>query len=217
MICFHRGFFRQSPGGGYWYLLYKYRSGAFDPMLRKYLKHYRLEQLPVPMTTVSVDLVEGEPRVTSSGDATRAILESINLPPLSLPLIDDARAIVDGGLLNNVPADVLVSQGCNVVIASTVTAKLERDFMEIRKRGRAKKSLFFNSIKVMMRQALVQSYSMNAVGVSPADFVIAPDVTQFDISEFTRADEMAEIGYQTTVEASAELISKLRMIDAKLF
>ncbi len=32
---------------------------------------------------------------------------------------------------------------------------------------------------------------MNSVGVQPADFVIAPDVTSFDISEFTRADEMA--------------------------
>jgi len=39
---------------------------------------------------------------------------------------------------------------------------------------------------------------MNSVGVQPADFVVAPDVTSFDISEFTRADEMAVIGETTT-------------------
>ncbi len=210
-------FFRSLPAGGYWYLLHKYRRGLFEPMLRKYLQDYRLEQLPIPMTTVSVDLVDAEPRIRSTGDATRAILESINLAPLSLPLINEQQALVDGGLLNNVPADILVSQGCNFVIASTVTAKLERDFMEIRKRGYPKRSLFFNSLKVIMRQALVQSYSMNAIGVSPADYVVAPDVTQFDISEFTRADEMATIGYQTMDAGAEELKQQLQLLDAKLF
>ena len=63
--------FRQLPGGGYWYLLYKYRRNKFDPMLRKYLQHYRMEQLPLPMATIAVDLVEGEPLVRETGDATR--------------------------------------------------------------------------------------------------------------------------------------------------
>ena len=36
-----------------------------------------------------------------------------------------------------------------------------------------------------MRQGMIQNYNMNSVGVQPADFVIAPDVTSFDLSEFT--------------------------------
>jgi hypothetical protein len=52
---------------------------------------------------------------------------------------------------------------------------------------------------------MIQSHSMNAVGVKPADFVIAPDVTSFDISEFTRADEMAVIGEHTTNESVHQL------------
>ncbi len=220
--CFKRDLlpswlFRQLPAGGYWYLLHKYRRGLFGPMLRRYLKDYRLEQLPIPMTTVAVDLVDGEPHIATVGDAAQSVLESINLPPLSLPLFEQQKAIVDGGLLNNVPANVLVSQGCNFVIASSVTAKLDRDFMEIRKLGRPRRSLFFSSIQVIMRQSLVQSYSMNAIGVSPADFVLTPDVTAFDISEFTRADEMAEIGYRHTLQQASELASKLRTLDPPLF
>jgi predicted acylesterase/phospholipase RssA/CRP-like cAMP-binding protein len=210
-------FFRQLPGSGYWYLLYKYRRHGFDPMLRKYLNNLRMEQLAIPMTTIAVDLVDGVPLVRDSGDATHNILESINLPPLSLPIVQLEQAVVDGGLLNNVPANTLVAKGCNFVIASTVTAKLEKDFMGIRSKKSRGVSKFITTIQVIMRSSMIQSYSMNAVGVEPADFVIAPDVTSFDISEFTRADEMAVIGESTTNESIHQLKGMLSKLDPKLF
>jgi predicted acylesterase/phospholipase RssA len=175
--------FRHLPGGGYWYLLYKYRRHHFEPMLRKYLGSATMEQLTLPMLTISVDLVEGAPLVRQAGDATINVLESINLPPLALPILRSGQALVDGGLLNNIPADVLVSKGCNFVIASSVTAKLEKEFMGIRSEGPSPSRLF-PSVQVIMRERMIQGYNMNAVGVGPADFVIAPDVTAFDISEF---------------------------------
>jgi predicted acylesterase/phospholipase RssA/CRP-like cAMP-binding protein len=210
-------FFRRLPGGGYWYLLYKYRRHRFEPMLRKYLDHLRMEQLLIPVTTIAVDLVDGVPLVRDTGDATHNVLESINLPPLSLPIVQLEQAVVDGGLLNNVPASALVAKGCNFVIASTVTAKLEKDFMGIRSKKRLGVSKFIATIQVIMRQSMIQSYSMNAVGVKPADFVIAPDVTSFDLSEFTRADEMAVIGEHTTNESVHELKGMLSKLDPKLF
>ena len=186
-------------------------------MLRKYLNNLRMEQLVIPVTTIAVDLVDGVPLVRDTGDATHNILESINLPPLSLPIIEFEQAVVDGGLLNNVPANVLVEKGCNFVIASTVTAKLEKDFMGIRSKKSSGMGKFIATIQVMMRQNMIQSYSMNAVGVKPADFVIAPDVTSFDISEFTRADEMAVIGERTTNESVERLKGMLSKLDPKLF
>ena len=210
-------FFRHLPGSGYWYLLYKYRRRQFGPMLRKYLDNLRMEQLVIPMTTIAVDLVDGVPLVRDSGDATHSILESINLPPLSLPIVEFDQAVVDGCLLNNVPANVLVAKGCNFVIASTVTAKLEKDFMGIRSRKTRGASRFIATIQVIMRQNMIQSHNMNAVGVQPADFVIAPDVTSFDMSEFTRADEMAVIGEATTNESVHHLKGMLSKLDPKLF
>src|SRR4029077_16439712 len=62
-------FFRQLPGGGYWYLLYMYRRNQFDSMLRKYLGRVKMEQLILPTCAISVDLVEGEPLVREVGDA----------------------------------------------------------------------------------------------------------------------------------------------------
>ncbi len=209
--------FRQLPGGGYWYLLFKYRRNQFESMLRKYIGRARMEQLNLPVFTVAVDLFEGEPVVREVGDATMSILESINLPPLSLPIFESERALVDGGLLNNIPANVLVSKGCNFVIASSVTAKLERDFLGIRSNGRSRSSRFFSTIQVIMRQNMIQGFNMNSVGVHPADFVVAPDVTSFDISEFTRADEMALIGERATNATIAKLRKMLSKLDSQLF
>jgi predicted acylesterase/phospholipase RssA len=210
-------FFRQLPGSGYWYLLYKYRRHQFGPMLRKYLDHLQSEQLAIPAYAISVDLVDGTPLVRETGDATHNILESINLPPLALPILRSEQAVVDGGLLNNVPANVLVSKGCNFVIASTVTAKLEKDFMGIRSKKARGAGRFLSTLQVVMRQNLIQSYSMNAEGVKPADFVIAPDVTAFDLSEFTRADEMAVVGELATNEGIRRLKGMLAKLDPMLF
>ena len=58
---------------------------------------------------------------------------------------------------------------------------------------------------------------MNSVGVQPADFVVAPDVTSFDISEFTRADEMALIGETATNATIANLRKMLSKLDSHLF
>lgn len=210
-------FFRQLPGSGYWYLLYKYRRRQFEPMLRKYLSRLTMDQLLIPMTTVAVDLVDGVTLCREAGDATANILESINLPPLSLPIVQAEQAVVDGGLLNNVPANALIAKGCNFVIASTVTAQLERDFMGIRSRKAPGVGRFIATIQVVLRQTLIQSYSMNAVGVAPADFVIAPDVSSFDLSEFCRADEMAVVGERATRESIAPLQAMLSKLDPQLF
>ena len=210
-------FFRYLPRGDQWYLLYKYRMGRFDPMLRRYLKDIRIEQLSLPMHTVTVDLIGGEPVVRDTGDAVHGILESINLPVLSKPINRPGKALVDGGLINNVPADVLVSQGCNFVIAVSVTAKMENEFARNRPDTPLERMRSASTIQTVLRSFLVQSKNINALGVQPADLVIEPDVTGFELTEFTRTDELAAIGEQTTKEAIPEIQRLLNRLDDKLF
>ena len=211
------GMFRYLPKGGQWFLLHKYRLGRFDPMLRKYLGDVRLEQLAVPMHSVTVDLISGEPVVRSEGDAVHAILESINLPVLSVPIVRDGRALVDGGLVNNVPANVLVEEGCNFVIAVSVTAKLESQFGKNRPDMATPEMKSPSTLQTILRSYVVQSKNMNSIGVQPADVVIEPDVTSFDLTEFSRADELAAIGYQSTVDALPRVKELLGKMDGRLF
>ena len=209
--------FRRLPSGGHWYLLYKYRTGQFDPMLRNYLKDARIEQLPIPMHTVTVDLVSGLPVVRDKGDAVHGIVESINLPLLSLPICRPGQALVDGGLINNIPADVLVQRGCNFVIAVSVTAKLEQVFAKIRPDSREVARRRPSTLQTILRGYLVQSVNMNAVGVQPSDVCIEPDVLKFGLTEFTRTDELAAAGARATEEAIPDIKRLLSQLDKKLF
>lgn len=186
-------------------------------MLRRYLADLQLEQLPIPMNTITVDLVSGEPLVRDRGDAVDGILESINLPGLAAPICRNGQALVDGGLVNNVPANVLVEKGCNFVIAVSVTAALEPEFAKIRLDSQQKKYRTPSILQTLMRGYLVQNVNMNSVGVQPADEIIDIDVTAFDLSEFTRTKELAAVGARTVEASIGNLRSSLSKLDQQLF
>jgi NTE family protein len=209
--------FRQLPQGNYWHLLHKYRGGHFDAMLRKYLHDWRLEQLAVPCVSVTVDLVSGNSVVRERGDAVHAILESINVPVLSVPIVRNGQALIDGGLVNNIPANVLVSMGCNFVIAVSVTAKLETRFCDISLEKPTPSRNRPGIVPTLLRSLLVQNYNLNAFGVQPADAVIEPDVTGIDPSEFMRAKELAAIGEATALEQVPKIQRLLNRLDPQLF
>jgi predicted acylesterase/phospholipase RssA/CRP-like cAMP-binding protein len=209
--------FRQLPRGDQWYLLYKYRRGQFDPMLRKYLDAWRLEQLAVPCLSVTVDLVGGRSVVRDRGDAVQAILESINLPVLSVPIVRGGQALIDGGLVNNIPADVLVATGCNFVIAVSVTAKMEKEFCKITPEKPTHRGKNPGVVQTILRSLLVQNYNLNAIGVQPADAVIEPDVTGFELTEFMRAKELAAIGEAAAREQVPKIRQLLARLDPQLF
>jgi NTE family protein len=169
------------------------------------------------MHAITVDLISGKAVVRESGDAVHGIVESINLPVLSKPINRHGEVLVDGGLINNVPADVLTMKGCNFVIAVSVTAKMELEFAKNRSDTPVQKMRSASAIQTLLRSYLVQSHNMNSIGVQPADFVIEPDVTCFELSEFTRTDELAVVGEQATLEAIPQIQKLLNRLDGELF
>lgn len=186
-------------------------------LLRKYLKDSRLEQLPIPVHSVTVDLISGKPIVREEGDSVHAILESINVPVLSKPINRDGRALVDGGIVNNVPANTLVAKGYNFVIAASVTAQIKTEFASNRPDTPTSKMKSASVLQTILRTYIVQNVNMNSVGVKPADFVIQPDTSEFAATEFNRVDEMAAIGRKTALESMPSLKQLLSRVDDQLF
>jgi len=209
--------FRQLPSGGYWYLLYKYRRGQFEPMLRKYLRDWNLEQLALPCFTVTADLVSGKAVVRDQGDAVHAICESINLPMLSAPICRNGQALIDGGVMDNIPADVLISQGCNLVIAVSVTTKIATQFGANKPDTPTSNMRAPSSLRTLMRMLEVQNVSLNAIGIQPAEVVIAPEVADIDLSEFMRAKELFAVGEQAALGQIPKIQQLLARLDPVLF
>jgi len=74
--------------------------------LEEQLGPVAIEQLPIPFAAIATDLERGEEVVLDRGSLTQAVRASVSLPGTLAPLRVDGRVLVDGGVVNQVPADV---------------------------------------------------------------------------------------------------------------
>jgi len=193
--------FRVLPRGSHWYMLAKFRLGAWDRMLRRYVTDIKLEQLEIPLSTVTVDLITGQQVVRNRGDAIDSVLESINLPVISRPILRDSMALVDGGILNNLPANVLLDDGANFVLAIDIAAGLKEEFAGNTPTTPVGKMRRPGTLETMMRVNDVQDYQVTATQAHVADQIIGINTSGFAFADFTKAVELAELGEATTEEA----------------
>jgi len=78
------------------------------------------DRLPIPFRAVATDIETGEMIVLAKGDLTEALRASMSAPGVFAPAELDGRLLVDGGLVNNLPVDVVRAMGADVVIAVDV-------------------------------------------------------------------------------------------------
>lgn len=81
----------------------------------------RIEDLWIPFACVSASLTHSEPRVHETGPLWRAVRASAAIPGVFTPVLSEANGevLVDGGVMNNFPVDVLREMlGPGTVIAS---------------------------------------------------------------------------------------------------
>jgi len=81
---------------------------------------YTIESLPIPFAAVATDLHTGEEVVLRSGSVIEVVRASIAIPGLFTPQRWGGRVLVDGGLVNPIPADVARALGAEFVIAVSV-------------------------------------------------------------------------------------------------
>ncbi|PMR71515.1 patatin-like phospholipase family protein [Halomonas heilongjiangensis] len=86
----------------------------------------RIEELPIPLTTVATDLVRQREVWFQSGSLLEAIRASIAVPGVITPVHRGAQVLVDGGLLNPLPIIPLVSAHADLVLAVNTTAHSPR-------------------------------------------------------------------------------------------
>lgn len=155
--------------------------------------------------------------VRREGDAVNALLESINLPGIARPICRDGRALVDGGVLNVVPANVLVEQGANLVLSSDVSARISFEFAGNRPDTPTEQMHRPSGRASLVRTRTVQDRNIRAIGGSAADIVIEPDVSTVELTDFKNAAKIAEHGYVAAKQALPEFRRVLHEMDPQLF
>jgi len=87
-------------------------------------KGLRFEDLGVEFAVVAADIDSGEEVVLREGPLYRAIAASATVPGIHYPIQVGNRFLVDGGIINRVPADAALRLGAEIVIAVDVSAPL---------------------------------------------------------------------------------------------
>jgi NTE family protein len=86
------------------------------------------EELSVPLFIVAADILTGAEVVFDSGSVADAIRASVSIPVLPDPWHYQGHFLVDGGLVNPLPANVLRDRGADIVIGSSVVQPLRDSY-----------------------------------------------------------------------------------------
>jgi NTE family protein len=144
----------------------------------------RLEELPVPFRAVAVDVTAGEEVVLAEGPVSRAVRASASIPGIFEPTAWEGRLLVDGGLLDNVPSEVVRDMGAEVVLAVNLSGE------------RAKSRPPENILDVMLYSMEVLIHGQGLKGTAAADEPVVPDLEGFSYRNLGRLKEMVERGEQ---------------------
>jgi predicted acylesterase/phospholipase RssA/CRP-like cAMP-binding protein len=179
-----------------------------------------IEDLWLPYFCVATNLSRAEALVQRSGSLFRAVRSSISLPGILPPVTRDGEVFVDGGLLNNLPIDVMQAlSGGGPVIAVDVSPdvdlkshiELESDlsgwralWQRVRPFGKRLDLPYISS--VLMRSALVGSIvgDRERRAAEAASLYLKLPVSDWGLLEFEKLDAIALRGHQASAERVKE-------------
>lgn len=183
------------------------------------------DQLLVPCRTVATDVESGERVTLARGDIETACRASCSVPMVWTPVVIDGRTLVDGGIADPVPAEVVREMGADVCIAVNVVPLPRKGVENILSRGvrQARNVLILegllgtkdlpNLFDVVMNSIQILQYELGYYRAICADVQISPDLADFTWIEFYRAAELVERGEQA---ARAKVGEIRRLLDERL-
>lgn len=156
--------------------------------------HYRFDSLFIPFRCVASDITAQRPVVFSEGDLAQAVRASMSYPFYFKPIRVDGHLMMDGGLYNNFPSDVMYQDFFpDLIIGSNVSSNSpppsEDDLL--------------SQIRAMMQEPT------NFSVICENGIIIEPrtDVTLFDFSQPGRA---IEDGYRAAMARMPEILAQLQ-------
>jgi len=148
------------------------------------------DELPVAFRCVATDLVSGREFVFKDGSLAQALRATMSIPGAFTPVHDGQRVYVDGGLVNNLPTDVVREMGADIVIA----VHLETQPLEAKN---------IQSMLSVLEQSVRAVISENEVrGLAHADAVVTVGLGNFLMRDFKKHEPIMQTGYEATKSKS---------------
>ncbi len=164
-----------------------------DQIALSYWQLQSFDELPTPYRCVATDLRDSRAVVLDKGSLAQAMRATMAIPGVFTPVTYENWLLVDGGAMNNVPADVARKMGATVVVAVNVAAD------EVSTGPDTMFSLLGKTIDAMMVSGTRQA-------LQSADLIVDPDLTGLDSMSWRKSDDLAARGYAAAEAMKAKLL-----------
>ena len=154
----------------------------------------------IPFVCIATDLLSGEMKVFEEGKLHRAVRASMAVPGVFTPAEIDGCFYVDGGVLEELPVDVLRQRGADVVITSDLGIK--RNFFDPEHPS---------PIDILRRSSDIMQAHMTRRQADKGDVVIRPDASFMGLLKISGYEESVAAGRQTATEALPRIRELLGM------
>ena len=151
------------------------------------------DDLPIPFRCVSTELISGKPYVFQNGSLSEAMRATMSIPGVFAPVRRGNQIFVDGGLVDNLPTDVVRNMGADIVVAvhlqiSPASAKdIQSAF-----------SVLGRSVELVIAETEIR-------GMEGADLIVKADVQKYTTMDYEKSDELVKIGYESAEQKAALL------------
>jgi NTE family protein len=140
--------------------------------------------------------VTGEAVILSEGSLPNAIRASMSVPGVFAPIQIDSRLLVDGGMSNNLPVDIVRSMGADIVIAVDISSPLltEEQLTSV------------VSVTEQLTNFLTRrNADQQIASLKSKDVLISPELGNFSSADFAGAAGIVGLGYEAALAQQSEL------------
>ncbi len=183
------------------------RGRKVSRLLREHFGDTLIEESWRTYFCTSSDLTSGQVSVHRSGPLWSAIRASTAIPGVLAPVVESGHILVDGGVLNNMPIDLMLAMKRGPVIAVDVARKQsvvgEAEGLEdrpLRELIRARRRGTPNIIGLLMRAGTVGSEAQIRQLRPQVDLLIEPALHGISMLDWKAYDAAVEAGYRDTIE-----------------
>lgn len=174
--------------------------------LNKLTDSAKIEDLRIPFSAVSTNLLNGKSYYMDKGNLAEIIKSSVSIPFVFQPTVTDHLFLIDGGATENVPVTCVKEMGAEFVIAVDVNTA----YFPVRKEE------LKSSADILVVTARASSNRISELCSKEADVVIKPKVTRKKVKmglkyflEFVKEKDIIKIGEQAAEDLIDEIKSKL--------
>ncbi len=182
-------------------------GSKIESYLNTLFENKNFEDLKIPLYVNAVDLESGEEIIFYKGNLAKAIRASVAIPGIFKPAIVNNRFLVDGGVKNNIPLQVLLDKKLDKIL--TVNAgpnKTANSILEAVSVGKNNRKLPHLS-KILMKSLLLMQSNEHMINYSrqKSDLFIIPDLSAYTLIDFMKTKTIIKIGEEEARNQKKEI------------